>query len=83
MMILIQTAAGNFDARENVRATWKKDCDLAPFCSCVFVTGISPNSERKTRRLLSKEASEYQDIVQTDIMDTYNNLTLKTLFSIQ
>ena len=72
----------DFAKRQIIRETWKNDCETSNFCSCIFVIGRSTNNDDATRRL-EEEASTRQDIVQMDIADTYHNLTLKTMFSIQ
>ena len=81
MMILVQTSVDHLNVRESIRKTWKKDCDLVPFCACVFVTGT--DRKESANIALAKEAKEHHDIVQMGVMEAYNNLTLKTMFSIQ
>ena len=81
MMILVQSKITNSAVRKRIRETWKHECEASHFCSCIFVTGRSHKSKPNER--LKEEAEKFQDIVQVDIEEAYNNLTLKTIFSIQ
>ena len=82
MAILVQSKVTNFVARKSIRETWKRDCEASDFCSCIFVTG-RPITDEAANKKLEEEALVHKDIVQADIADTYHNLTLKTMFSIQ
>ena len=81
MLVLVQTSITHFDVRQEIRRTWKQDCDMVPFCACFFVAGRSRHETDNIR--LRGEAVRHKDIVQMELVDAYHNLTLKTMFSIQ
>ena len=82
MAILVQTKTTDFAARQKIRETWKHECDASHYCFCIFVVGRPTNNEDDNRGL-AEEASQRQDILQMDVAEAYQNLTLKTMFSIQ
>lgn len=47
----------------------------------IFVVGKTESNETQER--LELESSTYDDIVQEDFIDTYNNLTIKTLMTLK
>ena len=81
LLILVPTAIAHLDRRNQVRQTWMHECNSLPFCACIFLTGLSKHEAEN--EIISTEAEKYKDIIQTAIIDHYNNLTLKTMFSIK
>jgi len=76
LLILVTTAPAHAKQREAVRGTWghvvlRRDVALA------FVVGISSNPS--DNQAVQAENQLYGDIIQGNFMDTYNNLTLKTI----
>ena len=81
LLILVPTAIPHREKRDQVRRTWMKECNSLPFCASVFLTGQSTSETENTA--IRQEAEKRRDIIQTEIFDHYNNLTLKTMYSIQ
>lgn len=76
LLALVTSASYNFESRKVIRNTWANKV-LFPQIKTVFVVGKSSN--QTVNDLLNDEYRTYGDIVQEDYMDTYNNLTIKTV----
>lgn len=76
LFIAITTDHKNFEARQAVRNTWLQFPKI-PNWEAYFFVMQSPNSS--LQRQLEEEAKEYKDIVILPYLETYSNLTLKTL----
>ncbi|KAG8441348.1 hypothetical protein GDO86_006906 [Hymenochirus boettgeri] len=82
LMLLIPSVPQDVVIRDTVRKTWANE-SLIPGISIkrVFLLGIPSNNE--TQVAVEQESSVFHDIVQQDFMDTYHNLTLKTLMGLE
>ena len=49
----------------------------------IFLIGISKNGDNYNNKILKHEANQNQDLLQEDFIDTYNNLTLKSMFMLK
>lgn len=76
LIALVTSAAENFEKRSAIRATWANS-ELFPSMETVFITGLSKNDT--INKKLANESQVFGDIVQEDFLDTYNNLTIKTV----
>ena len=65
-----------FAKRTLIRRTWATSA-LFPDMTTVFVMGLSADATINKR--VSQEAQQYKDIIQGPFMDTYRNLTQKSL----
>lgn len=79
LIALVTTAAHNFERRSVIRKTWanKKFLNL----KTVFIVGRSLNDSVNDK--LITESIIHDDIVQESFMDTYKNLTLKTIATLK
>ena len=78
MFFIINSKNSNSDNRKVIRETWANKESLNKYSmDYVFVLGISSNVEEN--RAIVWEAELFGDIVQANFMDTYGNLSLKTL----
>lgn len=77
-MIGVTSAVGNSEARATIRQTWGETCANAPWCSLAFIVGTS--SDDHVNRLAQEENTSFGDILQEPFVDTYNNLTLKSIY---
>ncbi|XP_076109218.1 beta-1,3-galactosyltransferase 1-like [Mytilus galloprovincialis] len=73
LLIIIKSNVRNMDNRIAIRSTWGNISD--PSVRVVFLLGFSPFLEKFIRM----EQSMYDDIIQEDFLDNYNNNTLKTI----
>ena len=79
--ITVLSAPGHTAARAAIRASWARQSTTAPATShTVFLLG-RPRQEWQQQQL-EREAAKYGDIVQGDFIDSYQNLTYKTLMGL-
>lgn len=77
IIVTVCSAAWNFEARRALRSTWFSRRTLQPMdASVVFVLGAVNSSQTQTDIL--RESRIHKDIIQSDFMDSYRNLSLKT-----
>lgn len=54
-----------------------------PVFRVVFVLGRPGDNDKVSQKYIDKEAALYNDIIQEDFLDTYENLTLKSLMAVK
>ncbi|XP_052080726.1 beta-1,3-galactosyltransferase 5-like [Mytilus californianus] len=77
LAILIFSNPSNIERRQVIRETWLSD--IKSSIRYVFVVARNTNSDHKKE--LQEEIDEHKDIVQFDFIDSYKNLTFKTVSS--
>ncbi|CAG2205948.1 B3GALT1 [Mytilus edulis] len=75
LFILIFSSPGHYNKRQAIRETWLSNVNK--FTRYTFVTAYS----KRFNESLGIEIQEKKDIVQFDFIDTYKNLTYKTMSS--
>ncbi|CAC5395489.1 B3GALT1 [Mytilus coruscus] len=75
LFILIFSGPGHYNRRQAIRETWLSNVNR--FTRYTFVTAFS----KRFNELLGIEIREKKDIVQFNFIDTYKNLTYKTMSS--
>uniref|UniRef100_A0A8C5R257 Hexosyltransferase n=1 Tax=Leptobrachium leishanense TaxID=445787 RepID=A0A8C5R257_9ANUR len=80
LILLVPVSPGQLDARQAVRQTWG-DEHTVPGIHVVrlFLLGRDVKQTYATRQAIVAEGTKYHDIIQQDYLDTYHNLTTKTL----
>ena len=80
-LVLVLGAIYNFDLRRSIRETWgnisrieNRTLDL------VFVIGKEKGVGKHTGAI-NNESQEYNDILELDFIDSYTNLTIKTILA--
>lgn len=63
--------------RRNIRSTWGRFLRPKP----IFILGISNNET--DNQIALEEAQLYRDVIIEDFRDSYQNLTLKTMFALK
>ncbi|KAI8497176.1 Separin [Branchiostoma belcheri] len=82
LLILVTTAPQNHRNRYEIRQTWGNVTEASGVTiKTVFVTG-KPQS-KTSQEALERENALHQDIVQGDFLDSYRNLTLKTILCLR
>ena len=56
---------------------------MMPNCNCIFVLGRQVNRLAEMDESLRQEAAREKDILQIDMKEHYNNLTIKTIHMIK
>lgn len=83
LTIMVKSSAEHFARRTAIRSTFgSENHGLNNFTSqTVFELGLPNNS--LTQDLIDKESMVFGDILQADFLDTYRNLTRKTIMGFQ
>lgn len=83
VLFLVKSAMRNFKRRNAIRSSWGHERRFSDVTiRTVFVLGVShedSESVRHTQEQIDIEASNFEDIVQANFVDTYFNNTLKTM----
>ena len=80
LVLLIAAEPGQAEARKAIRQTWGNH-SLIPGLGMVriFLLGLGRPGDVRLQRSIEEEGRRHRDIVQQEYMDTYYNLTIKTL----
>ncbi|NWX44764.1 B3GT2 galactosyltransferase, partial [Steatornis caripensis] len=81
LVLLIATTAAEIQLRSSIRKTWGNE-SMVPGVDVVrlFMLGVESKGPND---VLLRESEQYHDIIQQDFLDTYHNLTLKTLMGMK
>ncbi|XP_070701169.1 beta-1,3-galactosyltransferase 2-like [Pempheris klunzingeri] len=81
LVLLIATEARQVEARNAIRQTWGNE-SVAPALGFIRLFLLGKNDGELgllQQKMLESESRRYHDIIQQDFMDSYKNLTIKTL----
>ncbi|XP_051551782.1 beta-1,3-galactosyltransferase 1-like [Myxocyprinus asiaticus] len=80
LVLMIPLTLKDTEARAAIRRTWGQE-GLIPNVNILrlFVIGQQAQSNPVLQEHLERESKEYGDIIQMDFVDTYQNLTIKTM----
>jgi hypothetical protein len=83
LLVMVISSPVNFQARQSIRDTWGGFA-VERGAKLLFVTGEPEsdgllNSRQTLRQLLHEEDGRYGDMLQGKFVDSYDNLTLKSL----
>ncbi len=82
LLILVKTGPRNFYDRQQIRQTWGgTKLVLGELVTTVFLLGMSSDTELNKR--IHDESDKYEDIVQENFIDSYHNLTIKTMMGLK
>ena len=76
LIALVISSADNFETRENIRSKWFNLIEY-PKIRRIFLVGLSQSQSINEK--IEAESNQFNDIVQGMFIDSYYNLTLKTL----
>ncbi|XP_038555898.1 beta-1,3-galactosyltransferase 2-like isoform X1 [Micropterus salmoides] len=82
LVLMIPVAPHNREARDIIRSTWGKEIRvLGQVISHYFLLGLSKEEHEKKplEEEILKESQRHHDILQSDFLDSYRNLTIKTM----
>ena len=78
LLILVVTSVGDFSLRNITRQTWANVQSLQTYdVTYAFFVGKTDNHTLNAQ--IRDESNQFKDIIQFDFIDTYRNLTYKTL----
>ncbi|KAL0190527.1 hypothetical protein M9458_013225 [Cirrhinus mrigala] len=82
LVLLISTNHKEFDARQAIRETWGDENTFTDVrILTLFLLGYSP--EPVLNQMVEQESQIFHDILVEDFVDSYHNLTLKTLMGMR
>ncbi|XP_034453368.1 beta-1,3-galactosyltransferase 2-like [Hippoglossus hippoglossus] len=82
LVLMIPVAPHNREARDVIRNTWGKETTVqGHVVSYYFLLGLSGEGEGSEvlEEQLLQESRRHHDMLQSDFMDSYKNLTIKTM----
>lgn len=83
LVILVASSPGEVKARQAIRVTWgSRDSWWGQRVLTLFLLGRDTRGKDEVAAL-ENESVLYGDIIRQDFMDTYDNLTLKTIMAFQ
>ncbi|XP_059201597.1 beta-1,3-galactosyltransferase 1-like [Centropristis striata] len=79
LVLMIPVAPHNREARDTIRNTWGKETKvLGRVINHYFLLGLNDGTETVKDQVL-QESQKHHDILQSDFLDSYKNLTIKTM----
>ncbi|XP_051275057.1 beta-1,3-galactosyltransferase 2 [Dicentrarchus labrax] len=82
LVLLIPVAPQNREARDTIRNTWGKETTvLGQVVRHYFLLGLSKEEDgsEPLKEQVLQESQKHHDILQSNFLDSYNNLTIKTM----
>ncbi|XP_018537987.1 beta-1,3-galactosyltransferase 2 isoform X2 [Lates calcarifer] len=81
LVLMVPVAPNNREARDAIRQTWGKDTVVqGEVVLTLFMLGLPGGADAgQQKEKLNQENLEHHDLIQSDFMDTYLNLTIKTM----
>uniref|UniRef100_A0A3Q3QRK7 Hexosyltransferase n=1 Tax=Monopterus albus TaxID=43700 RepID=A0A3Q3QRK7_MONAL len=82
LVLMIPVAPHEREARDRIRNTWGNQTTvLGQVVSHYFLLGLSreDDGKEKLQEQVLQESQIHQDIIQSNFLDSYNNLTIKTM----
>jgi hypothetical protein len=76
LFVYLWTRPSSVKVRQAIRKTWANR-SMFPKMNVGFILGLS--SDESVNSMIIKESEQYGDIVQGDFLDTYRNLSFKSL----
>jgi len=80
ILVCVQSAVNSTKRRNLIRKTWAKVQKTLP-AKVIFLIGVS--TDEGDKKQIIDESIQNQDLLQEDFIDTYNNLTLKSMFMLK
>lgn len=82
LIIVVTSAIKNFKRRQAIRETWGKDViTFSKRMKLLFLVGELPNDMLQIE--INQEHKNFGDVLQASFIDSYANLTIKSLFMLK
>uniref|UniRef100_A0A4W5M193 Hexosyltransferase n=1 Tax=Hucho hucho TaxID=62062 RepID=A0A4W5M193_9TELE len=81
LVLMVPVAPYNRDAREAIRSTWgSQNLVFGNKVHLFFLLGLPSGEEtEQLQEKVLQESKEHQDLLQSNFLDSYKNLTIKTM----
>ncbi|KAM8895167.1 beta-1,3-galactosyltransferase 1 [Spinachia spinachia] len=81
LVLVVPVAPGNRAHRGVIRSTWGSEGSASgKIVTVLFLTGLPGGEEAaQIQEQLLQESRQYHDLIQSDFVDCYKNLTIKTM----
>ncbi|KAA0712348.1 Beta-1,3-galactosyltransferase 2 [Triplophysa tibetana] len=81
LVLMVPVAPQQLEARKAIRSTWGTETNVQrKSVMTLFVVGLPGGADsNKTQQELEEESREHGDLLQSNFIDTYINLTIKTM----
>lgn len=84
LVLLVATEPADTAGRRAIRQTWGNESGVPGVeVLRLFLLGVHPVFGPALRSVLEEESRLHRDLLQQDFLDTYHNLTLKTLMGLE
>lgn len=80
ILFCVKSSIRNFKKRHVLRNTWLSPIKISKKYKFVFVLGRPQYTHTQISKFLSYEMNTFQDVVQGNFIDSYHNITLKSIF---
>ncbi|XP_068597554.1 beta-1,3-galactosyltransferase 2-like [Brachionichthys hirsutus] len=85
LVLMVPVAPQNRAHRDIIRSTWGGDSlVLGKIVSLFFMLGLNNGrGDKQLQKQLLQESKEHQDLIQSNFLDCYKNLTIKTMVMLE
>nr|XP_019962996.1 PREDICTED: beta-1,3-galactosyltransferase 2-like [Paralichthys olivaceus] len=80
LVLMVPVAPRNVEARDAIRQTWgNRSLVQGQVVITLFMLGLSGDADVQQQEKIQQENLQHHDLIQSNFMDTYLNLTIKTM----
>lgn len=81
LILMVPVAANDLPSRNLIRRTWGREkMVLDKLIETIFVVGLPGEGDaQQQKETLKQESMQYRDLIQSNFVDSYHNLTIKTM----
>lgn len=85
LLLVVPVAPGNREARDTIRKTWGGEKQvLGRPVETLFLLGLPGGADAALQQEeLRRESRQHRDLIQSDFLDSYHNLTIKTMMALE
>ena len=83
LLMIVKSAVQNFEQRRMIRRTWGNEISNFKHFQTKTMFIVGSSIESKIQNEISKENDRYNDLIQVNVIENYNNITIKTLMSLR
>ncbi|XP_062582547.1 beta-1,3-galactosyltransferase 1-like [Saccostrea cucullata] len=77
LLVIVCVSSGNSEQRQTIRETWGSVAEYDPSIKLMFLLGNPQNITIQTQVVV--ESAKYHDVIQEDFIDSYRNLSIKSV----